>query len=91
MPCYSVVLLARNEPKSIATAKELRCVPDNPKIRYEIADLSCLEDILSLAENWQVRLHVLVNNAAETPCQRELTPQVKQVQEKIRGVDESAW
>lgn len=72
-PGYKVVLLARNADKGAAAVEELKRDTANPQIRYELADLSNHKDILALAERWQGTLHVLVNNAAETPCMREVT------------------
>jgi retinol dehydrogenase 12 len=72
-PGYKVVLLARNEVKAAAAVEELRRDTANPEIHYELADLSRHQDILALAKHWQGALHVLVNNASETPRSREPT------------------
>lgn len=72
-PGYKVVLLARNEVKAAAVVEELRRDSGNPEIHYELADLSSNKDILALAQGWQEPLHVLVNDAAETPRERKVT------------------
>ena len=72
-PGYKVVLVARNEIKAASAVEQLRRDSGNREIRYELADLSNHAEILALAQRWQERLHVLVNNAAETPRKKELT------------------
>jgi NAD(P)-dependent dehydrogenase (short-subunit alcohol dehydrogenase family) len=72
---YEVVLVARDEQKAGQAVEEIVRVTGNPKVRYELADLSRQADIRALAEGWQGPLHVLVNNAATTPRSRQETPE----------------
>lgn len=69
-PGFEVVLAARDEAKAAAAAKALRRETGNPRVRFELADLSLRQEILDLAARWRGPLHVLVNNAAETPVTR---------------------
>lgn len=72
-PGFRVVLVARDTDKAAATVMALRQATGNPGIDYEYADLSLQADIRALARRWQGPLHVLVNNAAETPRERQVT------------------
>jgi len=72
---YTVVLIGRDSEKTAQTAEELRRETGNPRIHHELADLSRGGDITAMAMRWQGPLHVLVNNAAETPRQRQETPE----------------
>jgi NAD(P)-dependent dehydrogenase (short-subunit alcohol dehydrogenase family) len=75
LPGYEVVLLCRNASKAQATVDELRRRTGNGHIRYELVDLSLRTSIDALAERWKGPAHVLINNAATTPRQREVTPE----------------
>ena len=68
---YTVVLVARDELKAQITIADINNDTGNENLRYEIADLSKLEDIEALAERWQGPLHILVNDAAVTPPTRQ--------------------
>jgi retinol dehydrogenase-13 len=70
-----VVLVCRDKQKAEQTVKEIFDLTDNHKVRYELADLSRYEHIKDLAERWIGPLHVLVNNAACTPRNRQETPE----------------
>lgn len=70
-----VVLLCRNASKATHTVDEIKQHTQNPRIRFEIADLSRHTDICKLADRWQGPLHVLINNAACTPRHRQETPE----------------
>jgi NAD(P)-dependent dehydrogenase (short-subunit alcohol dehydrogenase family) len=72
-PGFRVVLVARDSHKGAATVEALRRDTGNPGIDCECADLSLRADIRDLARRWQGPLHVLVNNAAETPRDRQVT------------------
>ncbi len=74
-PNYRVVLVARNEAKAKRTVKEISEATGNQGIRYQLCDLSRRQEIYALAERWQGRLDVLVNNAAVTPRRRKETPE----------------
>lgn len=70
-----VVLVCRNKEKAEQAVNEIIQATQNPKVRYELADLSRYADIRKLAERWTGPLHVLVNNAAVTPPSRQETPE----------------
>lgn len=72
---YIVVIVVRNEMKAKRVVSEIMAATGNPNVSYELADLSRQAEILSLAENWQGPLHVLVNDAAVTPRLRQETPE----------------
>jgi retinol dehydrogenase 12 len=72
-PGFRVVLVARDPHKGAAAVETLRRDTGNPAIDCECADLSLRADILALAQRWQGPLHVLVNDAAETPRDRQVT------------------
>jgi len=72
-PGFRVVIVARDPAKAAATAAAIREASGNNHIHGEHADLALLNDIDALARRWQGPLHVLVNNAAETPRDRQVT------------------
>jgi NAD(P)-dependent dehydrogenase (short-subunit alcohol dehydrogenase family) len=72
-PGFRVVIVARNPAKAAAAVAEIREASGNNAIHGEHADLALLGDIDALARRWQGPLHVLVNNAAETPRDRQVT------------------
>jgi NAD(P)-dependent dehydrogenase (short-subunit alcohol dehydrogenase family) len=74
-PGHEVVLLCRNEMKARQACQEIIRATGNGAVRYEVADVSRCSSIRELARRWQGPLHVLVNNAAATPRQREETPE----------------
>lgn len=67
----TVILVARDEAKVQKSIKDIMRATGSINLRYEIADLSRLEDIQALAERWQGPLHILVNDAAITPRNRQ--------------------
>jgi NAD(P)-dependent dehydrogenase (short-subunit alcohol dehydrogenase family) len=74
-PNAEVVLVCRNPAKAEQTVAGIVAATGNPKVRFELADLSRLKDIQHLAERWTGPLHVLINNAACTPRTRQETPE----------------
>jgi NAD(P)-dependent dehydrogenase (short-subunit alcohol dehydrogenase family) len=72
-PGYRVVLVARDPGRANVAAETLREATGNADIHGEHADLALKADIDALARRWQGPLHVLVNDAAETPREREVT------------------
>lgn len=68
---FSVVLVARDEHKAQKTLTDIMNATGNKNLRYEIVDLSRLEDIQALADRWHGPLHILVNDAAITPPNRQ--------------------
>lgn len=72
---FEVVLLCRNEDKAKQTMDDIQRQTGNGTVRYELADLSQLQNIEALAARWNGPLHVLVNNAAIVPRSRQETPE----------------
>ncbi len=77
---YTVVLAARNPGKAERAVADIRRSTGIQEVRYELVDLSREESIYALAEGWESRLDVLVNNAAASPRRREETPEGIEVQ-----------
>ncbi len=69
----SVVLCTRDESKSQQAVRELKKSTDNPRIDYELVDLSRLESIKKLRNRWTGGLDILINNAGTTPKTRRET------------------
>ena len=74
-PNAEVVLVCRNQSKAEQAVTEITTATRNPKVRFELADLSRHKDIQNLAKRWTGPLHVLINNAACTPRARQETPE----------------
>ena len=74
-PNAEVVLVCRNQTKAEQAVTEITTATRNPKVRFELADLSRHKDIQNLAKRWTGPLHVLINNAACTPRARQETPE----------------
>jgi retinol dehydrogenase-13 len=72
---FEVVLAARDEAKARQAVTEIQRATGNPNVRYEIVDVSRRAAIQALVERWQGPLHVLINNAAASPRQRQETPE----------------
>lgn len=70
-----VVLVCRNQSRAEQAVDEIIQATNNPRVRFELADVSRRSDIKNLAGRWTGPLHVLVNNAAETPRNRQETPE----------------
>jgi retinol dehydrogenase 12 len=70
-----VVLVCRDQRKAEQAVNEIIAITNNPKVRYELADLSRHQDIKALADRWTGPLHTLINNAACTPRNRQETPE----------------
>jgi NAD(P)-dependent dehydrogenase (short-subunit alcohol dehydrogenase family) len=66
-PDFEVVLLGRDEARTRRAAEGIARSTGNPRVRYELADLSRQKEIEALARRWQGPLQVLVNNAADQP------------------------
>ncbi|MDD2658374.1 MAG: SDR family NAD(P)-dependent oxidoreductase [Methylococcales bacterium] len=75
IPESEVVLVCRDKNKAEQARKEIAGSTGNPRVRFELADLSRLGDIRRLAARWKGPLHVLINNAACTPRVRQETPE----------------
>ncbi len=70
---HEVVLVGRDKAKTQAAAEKVIQVTGNHHVRFEVADLSREIEIQALAQGWSGPLHVLINNAAATPRQRQET------------------
>jgi NAD(P)-dependent dehydrogenase (short-subunit alcohol dehydrogenase family) len=49
-------------------------------VRYDLVDVSRHSSIQALVGRWQGSLHILINNAAASPRQRQETPEGIEVQ-----------
>jgi NAD(P)-dependent dehydrogenase (short-subunit alcohol dehydrogenase family) len=78
-PGYEVVLLCRNPANAQAAVAQIQRHTGNPRVRYELADLSRHHSIAALAARWRGPVHVLVNNAAVAPRRR------------AQGADARSW
>jgi len=74
------VLGCRDEAKARRARAEIIRRTNNPRVRYEIVDVSRHASVKELASRWQGPLHVLVNNAADTPRRRTETADGLEVQ-----------
>ena len=72
-PGYQLVLLCRDPQKAGKAAREITRQSGNPQVGFEIVDVSSRESISAVAQRLQSPIHVLVNNAAITPPQRQET------------------
>lgn len=71
---YEVVLACRNEEKAQQAVREIKQATGNLNVRFELVDVARQSSIQALAERWRGPLHILINNAAVTPRQRQETP-----------------
>jgi len=72
---YEVVLVCRDADRATRCTQEITQATGNPKVRYELADLSRRASVQALADRWQGPVHVLLNNAAVAPQRRRSTPE----------------
>lgn len=70
---HEVVLLGRDHAKTKLATESIIQDTGNSRVRFELADLSQQSEIHALARRWPGPLHVLINNAAITPRQRQET------------------
>ncbi len=75
-----VVLACRDEAKARQAVAEIQPATGNPNVRYELVDVSRHASIQALADRWPGPLHVLINNAAASPRQRQETADGIEVQ-----------
>jgi len=71
-----VIVVGRNKEKCERAVSDLKATTNFPNISYEIADLSLYSSIKDLATRYKQSgksLHVIVNNAAVVPKNRETT------------------
>lgn len=74
-PGYQVVLLCRDPDKADKAVSEIIEHSSNQRVSREVVDVSSKESIDAVARRLQSPVHVLVNNAAVTPRQRQETPE----------------
>jgi NAD(P)-dependent dehydrogenase (short-subunit alcohol dehydrogenase family) len=74
-PDTEIVLACRDEKKAGQTVREIVETTGNPRVRYELVDVSRKASVQALAQRWRGPLHVLVNGAAVTPRRRQETPE----------------
>jgi NAD(P)-dependent dehydrogenase (short-subunit alcohol dehydrogenase family) len=76
---FAVVLVCRDRKRGEQALEYVRERSGRPAkqeaARLEIADVSRSAEVLALAQRWQGPLHVLINNAALAPRQRQETPE----------------
>ncbi len=72
---FEVVLACRDEEKARQAAAEIERAVGHHTVRYEIVDVARHSSVQALAERWQGPLHILINNAAASPRQRQETPE----------------
>jgi len=72
---YEVVLACRDEARAQQTVAEIQRATHNLHVRYEIVDVARYASVQKLAERWQGPLHILINNAAASPRQRQESPE----------------
>ncbi len=75
-----VVLACRDESKAKQAVAEIKHATGNPHVRYELVDVSRYASVQALVKRWRGPLHVLINNAAASPRQRQETPEGIEVQ-----------
>jgi retinol dehydrogenase 12 len=72
---WELVLVGRDPARVEAAVSDVRRASGNPRLRGETLDLGRRAEIEALARRISGPLHVLVNNAATAPRQREQTPE----------------
>ncbi len=80
LPEYVVYLICRNEKKAMNAVKELKQHTGNENIDHRIADISSYASIQKLRAEWNDKLHILINNASDTPAKRIETREGLEVQ-----------
>lgn len=72
---YRLVMVGRDESALRRACDDLVAGTGNKEIDWRAVDLSQKKEIERFAQEWKGPLHVLVNNAAATPRNRQETPQ----------------
>ncbi len=78
-----VLLVSRDEARGVAALNEIRQATGNPHVSLLLADLASMMQVRRLAEEIVQRspsVHVLINNAAIIPPQRQLTDEGLEMQ-----------
>ena len=73
-PEYRLILLCRDERRAARAVREVIEISGNRRVSYEIVDLSSQDSIQALAQRLKEPVHVLINNAAVSPRNRQETP-----------------
>ncbi|CAG0936446.1 retinol dehydrogenase 12 [Thermoflexales bacterium] len=68
-----VVLACRNKEKAQQAVAEIQRATGNPHVRYELVEVAHRASVQALVDRWRGPLHVLINNAAASPRQRQET------------------
>jgi NAD(P)-dependent dehydrogenase (short-subunit alcohol dehydrogenase family) len=68
-----VVLACRNKEKAQHAVAEIQRATGNPHVRYELVEIAHHASVRALVDRWRGPLHVLINNAAASPRQRQET------------------
>jgi NAD(P)-dependent dehydrogenase (short-subunit alcohol dehydrogenase family) len=77
---FRVIMVVRDEAKAIKAMDEILRQTGSDDIRYAVTDLSRKAEIFALASGIPEPVHVLVNNAADTPRKRAETPEGIEIQ-----------
>jgi NAD(P)-dependent dehydrogenase (short-subunit alcohol dehydrogenase family) len=77
---YRVIMVVKNEEKALKAMEDIRRHTRCADIRYAVADLSVKNKIFDFAAGIPEPVHILVNNAADTPLKRTETPEGIEVQ-----------
>jgi NAD(P)-dependent dehydrogenase (short-subunit alcohol dehydrogenase family) len=72
---YKVVIIGRSRERCNQTVEEIKLETNNPSVDYLVADLSRKNSVESIAYSWEGPLHLLINNAAIAPRDRQTTKQ----------------
>jgi NAD(P)-dependent dehydrogenase (short-subunit alcohol dehydrogenase family) len=77
---YRVIMVVKDEIKAKNAMEDIRRHTHCADIRYVVSDLSSRRQIFGLASEIQDPVHILINNAADTPQKRLETPEGLEVQ-----------
>jgi retinol dehydrogenase 12 len=77
---YRVIMVVKDEVKALNAMEDIRRHTHCADIRYVVTDLSARKQIFEMASGIEDPVHVLVNNAADTPRNRTETPEGLEVQ-----------
>lgn len=72
---FEVVLACRDAERAEQAVAEIQRAVRKRNVRYELVDVSRQASIQALVNRWRGPLHVLINNAAASPRQRQVTPE----------------
>jgi retinol dehydrogenase 12 len=72
---YRVIMIVKNEEKALKAMEDIRRQTHCADIRYAVVDLSVKKQIFDLASGILEPVHILINNAADTPRYRTETPE----------------